>query len=198
MVNRISNKVCTWYLIFFLFENNIINWSFDIFTSIYDNRGDQKCGIGGLIHWEPTTETGLTTINFSGVAVIIVAISCTIAVQKLCAEHISRPLFTHSFLDMIGELMELLLGFGSMDKLHTFASKAGFEQEFLAHFGSKLLNHKTSSEVVFLVSMAWRKLVVAFQREGVVAKLQIFHNNKVGLMILITLRFLLLKCLEKR
>ncbi|XXG86258.1 hypothetical protein AAC387_Pa11g1186 [Persea americana] len=51
---------------------------------------------------------------------------------------------------MIGEPMDVLLGLVSMDKLHKFASKAGFEHEFLAHFGSNvLLYHDTSCEVVF-------------------------------------------------
>ena len=100
---------------------------------------------------------------------IVLAISCTIAVQKLGAERISCPSFTHSFPDMIGELMDVLLGLVSMDKLHKFASKAGFEHEFLAHFGSNvLLYHDTSCEVVFWVSMAWRKLIFAFLKVDIV------------------------------
>ncbi|XP_058074252.1 uncharacterized protein LOC131222995 isoform X3 [Magnolia sinica] len=108
----------------------------------------------------------------SGVAANILATSCCIAAKKLGVGRISSPSFTSSLPDAIGELMDALYGLVSMDKLHSLASVAGFEQEFLAHFGSKILLNNTNPEVVFWLGLVQRKLVAAFQREGVVASLQ--------------------------
>lgn len=62
---------------------------------------------------------------------IVLAISCTIAVQKLGAERISCPSFTHSFPDMIGEPMDVLLGLVSMDKLQNLHQRQGLNTSSL-------------------------------------------------------------------
>ncbi|XP_077209981.1 uncharacterized protein LOC143845495 isoform X2 [Tasmannia lanceolata] len=114
----------------------------------------------------------------SDIAGVVVAITCYVAAGKLGTGRISCPSFTSSVPDVIGELMNLLHGLVSMDKSHNFASEAGFEHEFLAHFGSKALHHNTSREVIFWIGFIQRKLIVAFHREGVVASLQNSRNTK--------------------
>ncbi|KAF6172059.1 hypothetical protein GIB67_029477 [Kingdonia uniflora] len=74
----------------------------------------------------------------SGVAEVIHSLCFCAAVDKL-AERVSCPRFTLSIPEIMGEFMDLSYSLVSMDRLHSLASKAGVEQEFLAHFGSKIL-----------------------------------------------------------
>ncbi|KAF9612781.1 hypothetical protein IFM89_003791 [Coptis chinensis] len=94
----------------------------------------------------------LHTKTSSGVAVVFLAISCCIAIEKLGAGRISCPTFTQSIPSIVGELMDLSHSLAPMDKLHSLASAAGHEGEFLSHFGAK--------------------------REGVVSRMQSFRNRQ--------------------
>ncbi|KAE8699463.1 LETM1 and EF-hand domain-containing protein anon-60Da isoform 2 [Hibiscus syriacus] len=104
----------------------------------------------------------------SGVAGIIMAISCCAAVEKLCSEHISCPMSKISVGDVIVGLMDLSHGIVSVDKLHQLATEAGFETHFLSHFGAKVLASKKSDEIEFWIGLALRKLSVAFTKETVI------------------------------
>ncbi|OVA08574.1 LETM1-like [Macleaya cordata] len=114
----------------------------------------------------------------SGVAVIILAISCCIAIKNLGAGRISCPMFTLSIPQIVGGLMDLSHKLVALDKLHSLASEAGLEQEFLAHFGAKVVLNNTSQEVVFWIALVQKKLVLAFHRESVLSDMQAFHNTK--------------------
>ncbi|KAG5229167.1 LETM1 and EF-hand domain-containing protein [Salix suchowensis] len=59
----------------------------------------------------------------SGIAGIIVAISCCAAVGKLGSERISCPLFTLSLEDVLIELMDLSHSIVEVDKLHKLATE---------------------------------------------------------------------------
>ncbi|KAK8641831.1 hypothetical protein V6N13_011204 [Hibiscus sabdariffa] len=122
----------------------------------------------------------------SGVAGIIVAISCCAAVEKLCSEHISYPLSKISVGDVIVELMDLSHGIVSVDKLHQLATEAGFETHFLSHFGAKVLSSKKSDEIEFLIGLAQRKLSVAFTKETMIPG-KLAFNSKVQADSLATL-----------
>ncbi|XP_039005992.1 uncharacterized protein LOC120133454 [Hibiscus syriacus] len=114
----------------------------------------------------------------SGVAGIIVAISCCAAVEKLCSEHISFPLSKISVDDVIVKLMDLSHGIVSVDKLHQLATEAGFETCFLSHFGAKVLSSKKSDEIEFWIGLAQRKLSVAFTKETMIPG-KLAFNSKV-------------------
>ncbi|KAL4331895.1 hypothetical protein GQ457_07G031680 [Hibiscus cannabinus] len=122
----------------------------------------------------------------SGVAGIIVAISCCAAVEKLCSEHISYPLSKIPVGDVIVELMDLSHGIVSVDKLHQLATEAGFETHFLSHFGAKVLSSKKSDEIEFLIGLAQRKLSVAFTKETMIPG-KLAFNSKVQADSLATL-----------
>lgn len=70
------------------------------------------------------------------------------------------------------ELMELSHSLVSVDKLHHLATEAGFEQEFLSHFGKKAL---PSEEIEFWIGIVQKKLSLAFHRESVISGMQSFH-----------------------
>lgn len=108
----------------------------------------------------------------SGVAGIILAISCCAAVGKLGSAHLSGPLSDVTLEAILVELMELSHSLVSVDKLHHLATEAGFEQEFLSHFGKKAL---PSEEIEFWIGIVQKKLSLAFHRESVISGMQSFH-----------------------
>lgn len=119
----------------------------------------------------------LNTRIFSGVAGIIVAISCCAAVEKLGSDRTSCPLSTMSIGDVLVELMNLSHSIVSVDKLHQLATEAGFELDFLSHFGAKILSSKKSDELEFWIGLALRKLSVAFCKETMIpGKLAIYSK----------------------
>ncbi|KAJ6308987.1 hypothetical protein OIU76_018560 [Salix suchowensis] len=101
----------------------------------------------------------------SGIAGIIVAISCCAAVGKLGSERISCPLFTLSLEDVLIELMDLSHSIVEVDKLHKLATEAGFELDFLSHFGAKVFPCNKTEELELWIGLAQQKLSLALGKE---------------------------------
>ncbi|KAG2722890.1 hypothetical protein I3760_02G147600 [Carya illinoinensis] len=101
-----------------------------------------------------------------GVAGIIVAISCCAAVRKLGSKRTCCHLFTFSIEDVLVQLMDLSHGLVSVDKLHHLATEAGFELDFLTHFGTEVFSGNASEELEFWIGLAQKKLSVAFHKEA--------------------------------
>ena len=120
-------------------------------------------------------ESSLSTKIFSGVAGIIVALSCCTAVGNLCYRRTCCPL-TLSIEDALVELMDLSHSFVPVDKLHQLATEAGFEMDLLAHFGTKVFPSKRSEELEFWIGLAQKKLSVAFQEENIFSGRQICYK----------------------
>ncbi|XP_038988031.1 uncharacterized protein LOC120112535 [Phoenix dactylifera] len=121
----------------------------------------------------------LSTKKFSCIAGTVLATSCCVALTKLGAKRISCPAFTMSLPDLTRELMDTLHGSSSIGKLHRSATNAGFENEFLSHFGPKVLHHDTRGEVMFWMRLLEVKLVAAFSRENVITNLKRICNTQV-------------------
>ncbi|XP_048439986.1 uncharacterized protein LOC103966463 isoform X4 [Pyrus x bretschneideri] len=83
----------------------------------------------------------------SGVAGMVVAISCCAAVAKLGYGRVKCPYFAFSLDDVIVELMDHSHSLVSVERLHNLATEAGFELDFLSHFGRKVLLSNKSEEV---------------------------------------------------
>ncbi|KAM0956715.1 hypothetical protein ACFX2I_024884 [Malus domestica] len=83
----------------------------------------------------------------SGVAGMVVAISCCAAVAKLGYGRVKCPYFAFSLGDVIVELMDHSHSLVSVERLHNLATEAGFELDFLSHFGRKVLLSNKSEEV---------------------------------------------------
>ncbi|XP_071901461.1 uncharacterized protein [Coffea arabica] len=143
-----------------------------------------------LLHWFRTVElpriAGLFIPLFqkwsmeyagSGVAGIILAISCCAAIRKLDPGRICRPLFCISIEDALVKLMNLSHSLVSLDKLHHLASEAGFEEDFLLHFGRKVLPCKNTEDIEFWIGLVQKKLSAAFYRESVSTHRHMFHNK---------------------
>ncbi|XP_060219115.1 uncharacterized protein LOC132645876 isoform X2 [Lycium barbarum] len=113
----------------------------------------------------------------SGVAGNILAISCCTAVQKLGPGRVSCPLFSASVEDALVELMNLSQRLVSVDKLHYLATEAGFEEDFLFHFGRKVLPSNSIEDVEFWIGLVQSKLSNAFHRENVIADKHTFHDK---------------------
>ncbi|XP_031269820.1 uncharacterized protein LOC116128238 isoform X1 [Pistacia vera] len=113
----------------------------------------------------------------SGVAGIIVAISCCAAVGKLGPERIVCPTFKMSIEDVSVELMNISGSFVPVDKLHQLATEAGFEPDFLSHFGKKVLLDKNTEELEFWIGLAQKKLSIAFYREGLLCGTKNLHEK---------------------
>ncbi|XP_073264256.1 uncharacterized protein [Populus alba] len=101
----------------------------------------------------------------SGVAGIIVAISCCAAVGKLGSERICCPLFKLSLEDVLIELMDLSHSIVEVDKLHKLATEAGFELDFLSHFGAKVFPCNKTEELELWIGLAQQKLSLALSKE---------------------------------
>nr|GLL23481.1 uncharacterized protein LOC109187841 isoform X1 [Ipomoea trifida] len=113
----------------------------------------------------------------SGIAGIIVAITCCAALQKLCSERISCPLFLLKIEDTVLELMNLSDSLVSIDKFHHLATEAGFEEEFLSHFGRKILPSTSIEDVEFWIGLVQKKLINAFHRENAIADKHAFRDK---------------------
>ncbi|XP_076902734.1 uncharacterized protein LOC143557580 [Bidens hawaiensis] len=113
----------------------------------------------------------------SGVAGVILAISCCTAVRKLGSSRIACALLTEPIDDMLVELMDLSCTIVTADKLHHLALEAGFENEFLLHFGKKVLPNKNIEDVEFWIGLVQKKLLVAFHRESVITGKQTFSDK---------------------
>lgn len=120
-------------------------------------------------------ESSLSTKIFSGVAGIIVTLSCCTAVGKLCYRRTCCPL-TLSIEDALVELMDLWHSLVPVDKLHQLATEAGFEMDLLAHFGTKVFSGKRCEELEFWIGLAQKKLSVAFQEENIFSGGQICYK----------------------
>ncbi|XP_048129548.1 uncharacterized protein LOC115737430 isoform X2 [Rhodamnia argentea] len=105
----------------------------------------------------------------SGVAGIVIAISCCSAVAKLGPRQSSCRMLSMSIDAILLELMELSRGLVSVEKGHQLATEAGFELDFLTHFGRKFLPSEESEELEFWIGLAQKKLSLAFQKEPLVS-----------------------------
>lgn len=94
------------------------------------------------------------------------AISCCAAVRKLGSKRTCCHLFTFSIEDVLVQLMDLSHGLVSVDKLHHLATEAGFELDFLTHFGTEVFSGNASEELEFWIGLAQKKLSVAFHKEA--------------------------------
>ncbi|XP_057790637.1 uncharacterized protein LOC131007750 isoform X2 [Salvia miltiorrhiza] len=122
----------------------------------------------------------------SGVAGTAMAMTCCACIQKLGSERISCCLFSDSIGDALFDLMDATNNLVPLDKLHFLATEAGFEEDFLSYFGSKILPHKNVEDVEFWIRLVQRKLCAAFHRESVASNTRIL-SNEVGENSLATL-----------
>lgn len=113
------------------------------------------------------------------------AISCCAAVGKLSSRLITCPSITYSIEDVMIELMNLAHSLVPVEKLHHLATEAGFEMDFLSHFGKEVLSSKRSEELEFWIGLAQRKLSTEFHNFDVTGGGQTF-NDKVSLFHEIT------------
>ncbi|KAK7381672.1 hypothetical protein VNO80_00218 [Phaseolus coccineus] len=113
----------------------------------------------------------------SGIAGIIVAITCCSAVVKFGSRHICCSLLVLSLEDVMVKLMDFSLNLASMDKLHQLATEAGFEQNFLYHFGGKVLPSEKTEDLEFWIGLAHKKLLKAFSEESITLKKQNFQQK---------------------
>lgn len=97
--------------------------------------------------------------------------------RKLGSGRVSCPLFTASIEDALVELMNLSHRLVSVDKLHYLATEAGFEEDFLFHFGRKVLPSNSIEDVEFWIGLVQRKLSNAFHRENVITDKHAFHEK---------------------
>lgn len=100
------------------------------------------------------------------------AITCCTAVVKLDSGRISCPLLILSFKDVLVKLMDHSLDLASVDKLHQLATEAGFELDFLSHFGRKILPSEKIEDLEFWIGLAHKKLLKAFHEESIISNQQ--------------------------
>ena len=105
------------------------------------------------------------------------AITCCSAVVKLGARRICCPLFVLSLEDALVKLMDFSLNLAPVDKLHRLATEAGFELNFLSHFGGKVFPNEKTEDLEFLIGLAHKKLLKAFCEESITSKKQNFQQK---------------------
>lgn len=120
-----------------------------------------------LLSQLPKVERNLTRKLLSGIAGTIMAITCCAAFGKLGSARISCSSLSNSIDQTLIELMTMASDLVSLEKLHSLATEAGFEEDFLSHFGSRVLPSKNSDDIEFWVGLVHRKLSVALERESV-------------------------------
>ncbi|KAL5176398.1 Mitochondrial proton/calcium exchanger protein [Glycine soja] len=100
-----------------------------------------------------------------------------IAVVKLGARRICCPLLVLSLEDVLVKLMDFSLNLAPVDKLHRLATEAGFELNFLSHFGGKVFPNEKTEDLEFLIGLAHKKLLKAFCEESITSKKQNFQQK---------------------
>lgn len=111
------------------------------------------------------------------------AITCCSAVVNLGSRRISCPLSVFYLEDALVKLMDFSLNLAPVDKLHQLATEAGFEVNFLSHFGRKVLPSETTEDLEFWIGLAHKKLLKAFcEEESIISNKQNFQH-KVNLLI---------------
>ncbi|XP_014516038.1 uncharacterized protein LOC106773800 isoform X2 [Vigna radiata var. radiata] len=113
----------------------------------------------------------------SGIAGIIVAITCCSAVVKFGSRHICCSLLVLSLEDVLVKLMDFSPNLAYMDKLHQLATEAGFEKYFLYHFGGKVFPSEKTEDLEFWIGLAYKKLLKAFDEESITLKKQNFQQK---------------------
>ena len=104
----------------------------------------------------------------SGIAGIIIAISCCSAVTKLGSGRFSCPEVAAAINNALVQLRDLACDLVSVDKFHQLSIEAGFEDDFLSHCGKKVIPSKSIEDVEFWIGLVQEKLSVAFHRESVI------------------------------
>ncbi|KAI4355606.1 hypothetical protein L6164_004363 [Bauhinia variegata] len=104
----------------------------------------------------------------SGVAGIIVAITCCTAVVKLGSRSRFFPLLVSRLKDVLVKFMDFSLNLASLEKLHQLAIGAGFELDFLSHFGRKILPSEKVEDLEFWIGLAHKKILKALQEESII------------------------------
>ena len=105
------------------------------------------------------------------------AISCCVAVEKLGTRRITCPSFTFSIEDVMVQFLDHAYSLVSVEKLHQLATKAGFELDFLDHFGRKVVPSKKSEELEFWIGLAQKKLSIAFHKETLISEGHTFPHK---------------------
>ena len=96
------------------------------------------------------------------------AITCCATVGKLGSGRISCSSLSSSIDQTLIQLMTMASDLVSLEKLHSLATEAGFEEDFLSHFGSRVLPSKNSEDIEFWIGLVHRKLSAALERESVI------------------------------
>ncbi|KAJ1388758.1 LETM1-like [Sesbania bispinosa] len=99
------------------------------------------------------------------------------AVVKLGSGRICCPLIVLSLEDVLVKLMDFSLNLASVDKLHQLATEAGFERDFLYHFGGKVLPSEKTEDLEFWIGLAHKKLLKAFCEKGIILNKQNFQHK---------------------
>ena len=96
---------------------------------------------------------------------------------KLGAWRICCPLLVLSLEDILVKLMDFSLNLAPVDKLHRLATEAGFELNFLSHFGGNVFPNEKTEDLEFLIGLAHKKLLKAFCEESITSKKQNFQQK---------------------
>ncbi|KAF5739170.1 hypothetical protein HS088_TW12G00371 [Tripterygium wilfordii] len=95
--------------------------------------------------------------------------------MNMVGEYIESQLGSrHAALVSWFRVVELPL---SVEKLYQLASEAGFELDFLSHFGAKVLTGEKGEELEFWIGLAQKKLTAAFHNDGVILHTQSSHKK---------------------
>lgn len=94
--------------------------------------------------------------------------------RKLGTGRLSGPSLSVSIENILVQLMDSSYTLVSMGKLYHLASEAGFEEEFLLHFGTKILPTKSIEDIKFWIGLVQKNLCVAFHRESVISGKQVY------------------------
>ncbi|MED6196795.1 hypothetical protein PIB30_050665 [Stylosanthes scabra] len=124
-----------------------------------------------LVFGEPDREA------FSGIAGMIVAITCCTAVVKLGSGRIRCQKPVLCLEEVLVKLMDFSLNLALVDKLHQLATEAGFELNFLSHFGKKILPSEKSEDLEFWIGLAHKKLQKAFSEESIMSNKKSFQRK---------------------
>lgn len=105
------------------------------------------------------------------------AITCCSAVVKLGSRRLGSPLLVLALEDVLVKLMDFSLNLASVDKLHQLATEAGFELNFLSHFGGKVFPSEKTEDLEFWIGLAHKKLLKAFSEKSITSKKHNFQQK---------------------
>ncbi|XP_044506345.1 uncharacterized protein LOC123225988 isoform X2 [Mangifera indica] len=114
--------------------------------------------------------------NASDISLLMLALTCIVAILKLGPTKVSCSQFYSMIPDITGRLMDMLIDIIPLREAYYLVKDTGLDREFLVHFGPRastcrVKDDRGSEEVIFWIDLIQKQLQQAIDREKIWSRL---------------------------